>query len=51
MNELLRMVVRTLNTIPVSGAENMSKLLGCINALESIMKEEPKAEKTKEDTK
>lgn len=34
--EILQQVIYTLNTIPVSGKDNLDKLLGCINALESI---------------
>lgn len=36
--ELLERVVFTLNTVTVSGKDNMDKLLGCINALESFIK-------------
>lgn len=34
--KLLRMVRVTLNDIEVKGKENLDKLLGCINALESV---------------
>ena len=37
MNEILQAVVFTLNEIEVHGADNMSKLLGCINALTEII--------------
>lgn len=30
---MIRMIISTLNEIEVKGADNMSKLLGCINAL------------------
>lgn len=36
--EILERVVYTLDTITVSGKDNMDKLLGCINALESFIK-------------
>lgn len=32
-------VINTLNQITVSGFENMNKLLGCIQALDRIVKE------------
>ena len=34
--KLLNMVWATLNEIKVSGKDNLDKLLGCINALETI---------------
>ena len=34
--KLLHMVRMTLNEIEVRGRDNMDKLLGCINALETI---------------
>ena len=34
--EIIQTVIRTLNSISVSGAENMKKLLGCIEALQQI---------------
>lgn len=34
--QLLRNIINTLNDIEVKGSVNMDKLLGCINALESI---------------
>ena len=37
MNELLSSVVLTLESIEVHGSDNMSKLLGCINALNQII--------------
>ena len=37
-------VIKTLETISVSGKENMSKLLGCIQALESLLAEPEKEE-------
>lgn len=36
---LIRVVVSTLNDIEVKGRDNLDKLLGCINALESVAKE------------
>lgn len=35
---LVRMVRSTLNDVEVKGKDNLDKLLGCINALESIEK-------------
>lgn len=37
MHEILSAVVLTLEDIEVRGSENMSKLLGCINALTGII--------------
>lgn len=37
INEILQAVVFTLNEVEVRGADNMSKLLGCINALTEII--------------
>lgn len=36
--EILERVVFTLGSISISGKDNMDKLLGCINALESYIK-------------
>ena len=38
---MIRMIISTLNEIEVKGADNMSKLLGCINALKQFI-EQPK---------
>lgn len=35
--ELIKMVISTLDTIEVKGRDNLDKLLGCINALESVV--------------
>lgn len=40
MEETIRAVIRTLNTITVSGADNMNKILGCIQALQELLKVE-----------
>lgn len=37
MMELIQQIINTLNTIEVKGKDNMSKLLGCIYALEEII--------------
>lgn len=39
MSELsvISSVIKTLNTIPVAGKREMSKMLGCIAALESVV--------------
>lgn len=34
---LIRMVISTLNDVEVKGKDNLDKLLGCINALESVV--------------
>lgn len=41
---LLQAVINTLNSIEVHGKDNLSKLLGCINLLESIPSEEKEKE-------
>ena len=38
---IIRSVIHTLNQIPVSGKENLDKLLGCILTLERLIKDEP----------
>lgn len=35
--EILGAVIRTLDSIPVSGAQNLDKLLGCIRALLGLL--------------
>lgn len=34
---LIKMVISTLNSIEVRGKSNLDMLLGCINALESVV--------------
>lgn len=34
---LIKMVITTLDTIEVKGRDNLDKLLGCINALETVV--------------
>lgn len=34
---MIRMIISTLNEIEVKGKDNLSKLLGCINALTEII--------------
>lgn len=36
---MIRIIISTLNDIEVKGRDNLDKLLGCINALESVAKE------------
>lgn len=36
INTLIRLVISTLNDVEVKGKENLDKLLGSINALESV---------------
>ena len=36
-NALIRVIIDTLNDVEVKGSANMSKLLGCINALTEII--------------
>ena len=33
---MIRIIISTLNDVEVRGRENLDKLLGCINALESV---------------
>ena len=50
VTQMLQMIVTTLNGVEVKGKENLSRLLGCINVLESIInKEEETTEETAED--
>lgn len=35
---LIKMVISTLNGVEVKGKDNLDRLLGCINALESVVK-------------
>lgn len=35
--ELIKMVISTLNTVEVKGKDNLDALLGCINALETVV--------------
>lgn len=35
--DILKIVILTLESIEVRGSENLSKLLGCINALNEII--------------
>lgn len=35
--ELIKAVISTLDTIEVKGRDNLDKLLGCINALETVI--------------
>ena len=41
--DLLKTIVLTLEDIEVKGSDNMSKLLGCINALNRIIEEQESA--------
>lgn len=34
---LIKLVISTLNDVEVKGKKNLDKLLGCINALESVV--------------
>ena len=43
MIELIRSVIKTLETIDTHGTQNMQKLLGCIAALNTIIEEEQKS--------
>lgn len=40
---MIKLIISTLNDIEVKGSDNMSKLLGCINALTQIV-DQPKDE-------
>lgn len=35
---MIKLIISTLNEVEVKGAENMSRLLGCINALTEMIK-------------
>lgn len=43
--EVLQYVINTLNTIKVSGKDDLQKVLGCILALESLLKDTEEKEK------
>ena len=40
--DVIQYVINTLNTVKVSGKDDLQKMLGCILALESLIKEETK---------
>lgn len=46
---IIAAVVKTLGSISVSGKDNMSKLLGCIQALETMLAQPPEASTDKEE--
>ena len=49
--ELIKMVISTLDSIEVKGRDNLDKLLGCINALESVVQSaEVQSKLNKEET-
>lgn len=37
--EIIKAVILTLESVEIHGSENMSKLLGCINALNQIIEQ------------
>lgn len=39
-SNLIATIISTLDSVEIHGKDNMSKLLGCINALESILSQE-----------
>lgn len=41
---IIKSIVTTLETVSVSGKDNLSKLLGCISALESLLRKQPEQE-------
>lgn len=41
---MIQMIISTLNEIEVKGADNMSKLLGCINALTQFISKDGEEE-------
>lgn len=45
--ELIKQIINTLEQIEVHGKDNMAKLLGCIYALEEVIKDSEQT--TKED--
>ena len=44
--EVIQFVLNTLDTIKVSGKDDLQKLLGCILALESLIKEDTEEKET-----
>ena len=36
MEEIIRRVIATLNTVEVKGRDNMDKVLGCMQALDKV---------------
>lgn len=44
--EVIQFVLNTLDKIRVSGKEDLQKLLGCILALESLIKEDTEEKET-----
>lgn len=40
MKEMIQVIINTLENVEVHGSDNMSKLLGCINALTQIINQE-----------
>lgn len=40
--DIIKAVILTLESVEVHGSENMSKLLGCINALNQIIEQSEK---------
>ena len=47
--ELIDYLISTLNTVSVTGTANMSKILGCVEALKEIKKNLNKPDEPKED--
>lgn len=43
--DIIQFVINTLNTVRVSGKEDLQKVLGCILALESLIKDTEEKEK------
>lgn len=48
MEEIIKSIIRTLDTIRVTGEDDMSKMLGCIYALKSLTRPATEAEEVKE---
>ena len=40
MKDIIQAVINTLESVEIHGSDNMSKLLGCINALTQIINQE-----------
>lgn len=47
MLEILQAIVLTLEDVEVHGSANLSKLLGCINALKEILNQQKEGEEIK----
>lgn len=42
--EIIKAVIKTLDSVELSGLTNMNKIVGCASALDSLLIEKPKEE-------